>query len=175
MNCHSAWVGKEGNTKATAYRWPSCFKPVLAFASTEARWVPIPSPRSRQRASGPPGGKLKPARNRDHPAPLLPAMEGGVRKRPPETVAFSFAAQGGRMQATFSTSGNGAGQMLPLLADRARSECARSMRAVGRTCTHSARIFTKIARLPPVSQQSTGLLQICQLWHTLGYRTLRAG
>ena len=28
--------------------------------------------------------------------------------------------------------------MLPLLADHARSECARSMRAVGRTCTHSA-------------------------------------
>ena len=28
--------------------------------------------------------------------------------------------------------------MLPLLADRARSECARSIRAVGSTCTHSA-------------------------------------
>jgi hypothetical protein len=80
--------------------------------------------------------------------------------------------------------------MLLLLADRARSECARlgevrvsarsggrvrRMRAVGSTCAHSARIFTKVSRLPPVSQQSTGFLQICQLWHILGYRALRAG
>jgi len=45
-------------------------------------------------------------------------------KRPPEAVAFSFGVKE-------------AGQMLPLLADRARSECARSMRAVGSTCAHS--------------------------------------
>ena len=42
--------------------------------------------------------------------------------------------------AAFPYLGDGASQMLPLLADRAQSECARSMRAVGSTCTHSAMI-----------------------------------
>ena len=75
-------------------------------------------------------------------------------KRPPETVAFLFGVKG-------------AEQRLPLLADRARSECVRSMRAIGSPYTHSARLFTKIARSPPVSQQSMGPLQICQLWHIM--------
>ena len=83
------------------------------------------------------------------------------------------------------------GQIFPLLADRARSECARSMRAVGSTCTHSAiievkekeRPLTKVAILfswsfsvrpstqnplwAPISQQPIGLLQLCHLWHNI--------
>ena len=39
--------------------------------------------------------------------------------------------------------------MLRLLADRARSECARSMRAVGSTCTHSAVIEVGKEERPP--------------------------
>ena len=39
--------------------------------------------------------------------------------------------------------------MLPLLADRARSECARSMRAVGSTCTHSAVLEGEEEERPP--------------------------
>jgi len=84
-------------------------------------------------------------------------------KRPPEAVAFSFGVKE-------------AGQMLPLLADRARSECARSMRAVGSTCTHSAVIKIGEEERPPTkaafllrAQWILSSKQSPRLWGTIGW------